>query len=408
MIAERQRALCHLQAYEIQSARLLGGWLPGIERWEVKHEVGLHLWDDARHSQALRLRLWELRVPDPDRDLATDVPAVVRAIAAAQSDTEFLAGAYLVLKQSLLDAYHAYLASTSTIYDAPTVAALRSLAAEKEAQVAWARRALDELLDSGQKRRDAERWMAYVRALITAHGGVDGGGERTEPPAPLPGYGLRLPFADARRDGRFRLGAPALELPDEDDALGSTLFQFANYGAEMQAAETLGSLLWETDGMPWDFAFDVARHCTDEVRHSKLGEVRLAQLGHHLSDFPHTTGNYAWRQLVDPLRRYCALTYVIEADSFAYKHATYQRYLERGDQESATAVLYDIMDETLHVRWGKKWVPELMRRYGYEGTLPQLVDECRALVRARSLSPKQREAAAVAASATDVGGPAPA
>jgi hypothetical protein len=276
----------------------------------------------------------------------------VRAIAAAQSDTEFLAGAYLVLKQALLDAYRGYLASTSTIYDAPTVAALRELAAEKEAQVAWARRALGELLDGGQKRRDADRWMAYVRTLLAAHGGVDGGGERTAPPAPLPGYGLRLPFADARRDGRFVLDAPALPLPDEDDELGSTLFQFANYGAEMQAAETLGSLLWETDGMPWDFTFDVARHCSDEVRHSKLGEVRLAQLGHHLSDFPHTTGNYAWR-----------------------------------------AVLYDIMDETLHVRWGKKWVPELMRRYGYAGTLPQLVDECRELVRARSLSPKQREAA---------------
>lgn len=397
MIAERQRALCHLQAFEIQSARLLGGWLPGIERWEVKHEVGLHLWDDARHSQALRLRLWELRVADPDRDLAVDVHALIRSIAAAQSDTEFLAGAYLVLKAALLDAYRTYLATTSTIYDAPTVATLRSVVAEKEVQLNWARRALDELLDSGRKRRDAERWMAYVRSLLAAHGGVDGTGERAEPPTPLPGYGLLLPFPDARRDDRFRLDAPALPIPEEGDPLASTLFQFANYGAEMQAAETLGSLLWETDDMPWEFSFDVARHCTDEVRHSKLGEVRLAQLGHHLSDFPHTTGNYAWRQLVDPLRRYCALTYVIEADSFAYKHRTYQQYLERGDHESATAVLYDIMDETLHVRWGKKWVPELMRQYGYEDTLAELVEECRELVRTRSLSAKQREAAGATA-----------
>jgi len=398
VVADRQSALAHLQAFEIQSARMLGGWLPGIERWEVKHAVALHLWEDARHSQALRLRLWELRVPDPDRGLGVDVAAVMRSVASAQSDHVFLAGAYSVFKRALIDAYRRYLAMTSSIYDAPTVAALKTLLLEKEAQLEWARRLLEELLDSGAKRRDAERWMSYVAELLAAHGGVDGSEARREVPIPLPGYALLLPFDVARRDVRFALDAPPLAEPQEQDALASTLFQFANYGAEMQAAETLGSLLWETEGMPWDFYFDLARHCTDEARHSKLGEVRLAQLGHHLSDFPHTTGNYAWRQLVDPLRRYCALTFVIEADSFAYKHQSYQRYLERGDQESATAVLYDIMDETLHVRWGKRWVPALMKLYGYPGSLAELVEECRALVRSRSLSAKQRTAAGVGVS----------
>ena len=57
--------LKRFQAYEIQSARLLGGWMPGIARWEIKHEIGLHLWQDAQNSRDLRTRLWELRFPNP-------------------------------------------------------------------------------------------------------------------------------------------------------------------------------------------------------------------------------------------------------------------------------------------------------------------------------------------------------
>ena len=161
----------------------------------------------------------------------------------------------------------------------------------------------------------------------------------------------------------------------------------------MQAAETLGSTLWEAEDMPWEFYFDLSRHLYDEARHSALGAARLAELGYHVTDFPHSVANYTWRQFMDPLRRYCTLTYVIEADSFAYKHETYQKHLEHGDHESAQAILFDITDETMHVRWGKKWVPELMKRYGYEGEVADLVKECRELTAKNSANPLQRGSA---------------
>jgi hypothetical protein len=388
-----QRALAHLQAFETRSARLLGGWLPGIERWEVKHQVGMHLFEDAQRAHGLRTRLWELRVVDPDRGVGEGPAAVAQALASAPSDVAFLAGAYLAVKQALLQAYDAYLADTYSVYDAPTVAALGAMLPTLRAQLVWAEGTLRDLIDSGEKRREADRFMGYVRDVIAAHGGVDGGRSPLPPVAPPPGLAPMLPFDDARRDARFDLSAAPLPLPSEENPLAYTLFQFANYGAEMQAAETLGSILYETDGMPWEFYYDVARHCTDEVRHSKLGEERLAQLGRHVTDFPHTTGNYAYRQQLDPLRRYCALTYVIEADSFAYKHRSHAYYLAQGDRESAEAVLYDILDETLHVRWGKKWVPELMKHAGYPGDVEALVTECRALVAQRSFSAMQRSAA---------------
>lgn len=388
-----KRALQHLQAHETWSARLLGGWLPGIERWEVKHQVGVHLWEDAQRAHALRTRLWELRVPDPDRGVDDGPAAVARALASAPSDVAFLSATYRVVKPALRDAYEAYLATTHGVHDAPTVAVLHPILATLRAQLAWAEHALRDLVDSGETRRAADRFTRFIAETLAALGGADGTAPRGTAPAPLPGSEVRLPFDDARRDVRFDLSAAPLEVPGEDRPLEYTLFQFANYGAEMQAAETLGSILWECEGMPWDFTYDLARHCADEVRHSKLGEDRLAQLGHHVTDFPHTTGNYAWRQQLDPLHRYCALTYVIEADSFAYKHRSYAYYLEQGDPESAQAVLYDILDETLHVRWGKKWVPEMMKRVGYAGEVDALVAACRELVAQRSLSPKQRTVA---------------
>jgi hypothetical protein len=343
------RRLRFLQAYELRSCRLLGGWLAGIRRWELKHQICLHLWQDAQHSRELRTRLWELRTPNPDRNLPSQIDQVTRQLAAAQYDYEFIVGLYLGLKTRLVDAYEVIVKNTSSIYDAPTVAIVHRLLPEKKAQIDWAREALAALVSSGEARRRVSRWQAYVGAVLDHAGGVAGetASGNSEVPVPPPGYGTNcLPFSHALRDERFTLSLVGMPLPVEKDHEARRLFQFFNYSQEMQAAETLGSMLWETEGMEWEFYYDIARHCYDEERHSALGEKRLEELGHHVSDFPNSVANYAWRQLMDPLRRYCVLTYVIEADSFKYKHQSYQEYLAAGDIESAESVLFDIMDES--------------------------------------------------------------
>ena len=389
------------QAFEIQSTRALGGWLPGIERWEVKHEIGRHIWEDAQHSKEMRTRLWELRIANPDRPAEKDIALVFSQLVQAQADFEFLAGLYLVVKEALLRAYIDYVDSTYEVYDAPTIPVLRRLIAEKQEQINWARRSIAELADSGEKKRQMHRWMQFVKDLLAAVGGVAGisGKARDDVSAQVipslpPGYDLLLPFPEARRDSRFTVSLTGAPPPKEDDRIGQVVWQFFNYTQEMQAAESLGSVLWQTDNMPWDFYFDLARHCYDEVRHSKLGETRLEGLGHHVTDFPCSVAAYAWRQLVDPLRSYCALTYIIEAGAFKYKHETYQKHLEAGDIESAEAVLFDITDETMHVRLGKKWVSQMLKPCGYDGTLENLVDECRQLVLKHTVNPLQRRAAA--------------
>lgn len=394
MAKENIEKLKRYQALETLSARLLGGWMPGIATWEVKKQVGYHLWEDMQFSKQLRTRLWELRVNQPDRKLSPQLSDAIHLLSHAQHDFELLAGLYLVLKFELKNAYEQYIHTTFDIYDHPSVLVLRQIIPVREAQIEWARRIVDGLADSGEKRREVQRWLQFSQDIISSIGGVDGEQPiTTEMPISPPAYSSLLPFAEARRDERFDIQIGSPSIPDENDHAAYVVWQFSNYVQEMQAAETLASIMWEVEGMDWEFYYDIARHCWDEVRHSELGETRLDQLGYHISDFPSSIGSYTWRQLFTPLIRYCALTYVIEADSFKLKHDNYQKFLGINDMESAQAIMYDIIDETLHVRWGTKWVPSLMKHYNYTRSLDQLVDECRDIVLTHSVSDAQKQEA---------------
>jgi hypothetical protein len=55
--------------------------------------------------------------------------------------------------------------------------------------------------------------------------------------------------------------------------------------------------------------------------------------------------------------------------------------------------MYDIMDETMHVRFGQKWVPSLMKHYGVQVSLDEYIEQCRQIVATHSVAPAQREAA---------------
>ena len=267
-------------------------------------------------------------MPNPDREVPERVVSTVEALGSAQSDVEMLAGVYLVLKRRLLEAYRARVASIHPVYDAPSVPVLKRIIAEKEAQLEWAERTVAEGTDSGDTRRSVKRWMTYAEDVLSAAGGVTGTGEVSAPPTPPPGTETLLPFMEAKRDERFEIGLETGVKADEDDRLGQVLYQFANYGAEMQAAETLGSTLWEAD----QHALGVLlRPLPAPLRRGAALATRFgatcSELGYHLTDFPHSVANYTWRQFMDPMRRYCTLTYVIEADSFAYKHETYAKHL---------------------------------------------------------------------------------
>src|SRR5918995_6452838 len=67
-VRECGRRVVRYQIVSFNVMRLLAGWLAKIPEYELKLEIGRHVWQDAQAAEALRVRTAELRIPtDADR-----------------------------------------------------------------------------------------------------------------------------------------------------------------------------------------------------------------------------------------------------------------------------------------------------------------------------------------------------
>src|SRR5690606_195818 len=143
-------------------------------------------------------------------------------------------------------------------------------------------------------------------------------------------------------------------------------------------SETLGSILWMTPEMPWEYQHNVARHLWDEIRHSQLGQTRIQQLGLKRVDGPHVGHAYNVRKTLPAADQCALLTTVIEPNGMHEKRANREHWEDLHDDISAAAVSYDWSDENFHIRWGQKWTPVLLETYGYDETPEQIKERMEA------------------------------
>jgi hypothetical protein len=143
----------------------------------------------------------------------------------------------------------------------------------------------------------------------------------------------------------------------------------------MLAAETVALVLFAVRGMPWEFEYDTARHLYDEVRHCLMGYEWMR--AHDVDPFksPQFLHIYKWRSQYPPLMQYCMLTMGNEVHAFPYRHRRVKAHQESGDKLSEQFVRYDIADETQHVRFGKRWLPELIKHLGEKRSFEQYTAE---------------------------------
>lgn len=161
---------------------------------------------------------------------------------------------------------------------------------------------------------------------------------------------------------------------------------FWNHAQEMQFAESLGQILYETAEMPWAFHLDLSRHLADEVRHTRMGCTRLEHLNAPLTEYPMLVQNYAMRAKLDPVSRFCLMTLVTEAGAFASKRKNVEMFIANGDHLSAQYESYDIRDEMMHVHFGHVWVPIMLKVYHDSRAVSELVQQCRDIVATASRS----------------------
>jgi hypothetical protein len=127
--------------------------------------------------------------------------------------------------------------------------------------------------------------------------------------------------------------------------------------------------------LPFDFYCDFLRQTWDEVRHSRMGFERLQALGIDPYRVAIPLGHYAVWGNMHLRDRIASLTQVGEACSFKGKREWVAHALERGEWLSALEHDYDMVDEKNHVRFGSRWLPEILRRLDDRRTPEEVVQD---------------------------------
>ena len=173
-VREAGRRVVRYQTVTFHAMRLLGGWLAKIPEYELKLEIGRHVWQDAQAAEALKHRTAELRIPtDADRRPPLEVQRWLDAVDEAETPLQFLVGIYRVVKPRLSAAMQYHAAATDPVCDAPTVRVLRFVVAELSEQIAWGEAAIPALCANDAARvTQAGTWQARLEALLADAGGL--------------------------------------------------------------------------------------------------------------------------------------------------------------------------------------------------------------------------------------------
>jgi len=265
-VHESGRRIVRYQGLTFALMRLLGGWLAKIPEYELKLEIGRHIWQDAQAAEALRVRSGELRIPvDADRRPPLELQRWLDTLDRSATPLHFLVGVYRVAKPQLKSAMALHMAATDPVCDAPTLRTLRPIISELSDQTSWAEAAIGALCAAGPEHiAGALGWQGQLDVLLAECGGllVDGTPQAAPGDAALPA--AAPPRSErmlvAARDARFYIDLTPRILPEDDDPP-----ELVEIEAALDARRLSSTLPVDTVGREPDGA------------HGQPPEVRLAE-----------------------------------------------------------------------------------------------------------------------------------
>jgi uncharacterized ferritin-like protein (DUF455 family) len=227
-VRESGRRVVSYQMVSFAVMRLLGGWLAKIPEYELKLEIGRHVWQDAQAAESLRVRTGELRVPsDADRRPPVEVQRWLDRLDQAVTPLQFLVGIYRVAKPRLVRAMVEHMESTDPVCDAPTLRTLRPIIQELREQIDWGNAAIAAVCaGSAPLTAQAAGWQSELEAALAEAGGLvaEGTAQPSEAEDEPTVTGLpaeRAPRSErlliAARDARFYIDLSPRVLPEDDD-----------------------------------------------------------------------------------------------------------------------------------------------------------------------------------------------
>ncbi len=355
-VSERLRRFAYV---ERRLMRLLASRIVTVAERDVKVLLARLLYEAALHADGWRTRIQELRTnksklegaPDPALEILFD-------------EAEHLPGAYAFLSvlrhlllPALADAYRAHVQLTNDLADYGSVRLLRQALADQEEHLRLVTLALAGLADGDEDRRLAADWRAKLSAYLAAAGGIDGTQARAkELPRAFSINPYRIPHAVVRDESLSRVWdyvAPPLDQAPQhlDYMMGLRL-------SEINVAEGLAIVLFETADMPWSFYLDISRHCWDEMRHSLFGESGIEATYGSRAAVPMRDYEGVFAMEAPPLEQYAVLGLEVEGKNMKYPPGKRQEWEFARDIAKhplmTTFQDFDWADEVVHVNIARR------------------------------------------------------
>lgn len=370
-MARLQRILFEVEREFIRTATTL---IYRVGEPELKYLLCQHVWESAGHARFLRERGRELTGFGPGEDVRAAIREIFTEAVMPADGMVALHGFYRVLKPALLRAYRHYLDVTDHLADWPSKKLVAEFILDEERHA----REMAPYLVSGDTPA-VQAWCDHLAATLAALGGWLGEGVPTPLPAGFAWESARRNYthpATCNRGPYPTCSSVFSHDPAEtpivrpwlvDPATDARVIRIMVYVwlmMEMDAVDYLATVFYDTPDAPFDLHHDLARHLWDESRHSQFGFRQLPKLGVDLMTVEHSLDLYHILVRMAPHERYAMMTMEFEAGSFPTKATVMDRVRELNDFEADTLLAFDRNDEQNHVRYGHRWLPEIMALAG--------------------------------------------
>ena len=378
--------------------RMLCGWARHQTEWDDVSAHHRQIWDQTEIVNRLRRRMEQFPGGKADAPVNQAWETMVETVIDAPTFEDAIDGIFLFLGSALTKAYRTYVAGVHPVHDAPTISTLTEIIDIRDTHEAWVR--------AYRIRRPHRTDPSYEERVIHALERLNEPALFEPPDRDKPGArpvgvvsGFRLPARAGRplgSDASIEL-FPYIRCDFTSSVEARRLFWAIGYMREKNLAIDMVRWLFDGHHMPWEWTRDVSRHLWDESRHGDSGFERLKDWGIDLGEVGMITHDSEWirkdppdgmtaeawanevtripQARVDdsdsatldpmtPAELYEAVFFICmiaEQGHFTVKNEAYDDFKGGQDLESAEMMLFDIIDETTHVQYGHKWLPELAR-----------------------------------------------
>lgn len=378
-MAALQRKLFEVEREYVRTATTLVYRVGDIE---LKYLICQHVWEAAGHARFLRERGREMSGFGKGEQVRDSYRAIFEEAVRPEDARVALAGFYWVIRPAVMKAYRHYLEATHHLADWPSRKLVEEFLLDEERIENEIAPYLKDLP------AEAEAWCKHLGQALSALGGwlgestgvaLDEGFKWLKDSTPY-----RHP--DTCKRGEFPVCSSVFGEDPESDPIVRPWLEDPNTDAqvirlmvyvwlmmELDAVDYLATVFYDTADAPFDLHFDLARHLWDESRHSQFGFRQLPKHGVDLKTVEHSLDLYNILVQMQPAERYAMMTMEFEAGSFPIKAKVMDRIRELNDFEADTLLAFDRNDEQNHVRYGHRWLPEIMKLFGEERPVDEFV-----------------------------------